>query len=462
MINRDIRPIKPPPSIGRWTPPQIIVASFALIIVLGAAMLMLPWSTTGTPLNWLDALFTSVSATCVTGLTVVDISQRLTPFGQGVLLLLIQLGGLGLMTFSTFFLYIFGRRVSLRHRDIIDTTLSHSPIRDMGALLRRVIGLVLVVEAFGALGLTLGWLSRYPLKTALWHGLFHSISGFCNAGFSLHADSLVMIRDHWGMNLVFMGLIILGGLGFIVLLDFRDLFRRERPPTGVLTFHSKVVVAAAAVLVITGTLGFFAVEHRGTLAGLPLDKQILAALFQSVTARTAGFNTLPMGALTNAGCFLMMFLMFIGAAPGSCGGGVKVTTLGIILAMFYARLRGFDEPRLFHRRLDKPTTGKALSIVLGAVALVGVVFMALLVSEAGHTAGADRAAFLSLSFETISAFGTVGLSMGITPALSSMGRVLIILLMFIGRLGPLTLAVALTGRQPRRPYRLASGEIMVG
>jgi len=457
-VNRALRP----PSIGRWTPPQIIVASFAMIIVLGTLLLMLPWSATGRSLNVIEALFTSVSATCVTGLTVLDISRVLTPFGQSVVLLLIQLGGLGLMTFSTFFLYIFGRRVSLRHRAIIDTTLSHSPIHDMGALLRRVMGLVLGVEAIGALGLTVGWLSRYPLKKALWHGLFHSVSGFCNAGFSLHADSLVMIRDHWGMNLIFMVLIILGGLGFIVLLDFRDFFRKDRSPVGFLTFHSKVVLAAAAVLIVVGTGGFYLVERHNTLAGLPLNQQVLAALFQSVTARTAGFNTLSMGAMSNAGCFLMMFLMFIGAAPGSCGGGVKVTTFGIILAMFYARLRGFEEPRLFHRRLDKPTTGKALSIVLGAVALVGVVFMMLLISESGSVAGEERAAFLSLSFETISAFGTVGLSMGATPSLSTAGRLLIIALMFIGRLGPLTLAVALTGRRPRRPFRLATGEIMVG
>ena len=450
-------------AFSRWTPPQIIVASFAMIIALGTAALMLPWCSTSGSLTLVEALFTSVSATCVTGLTVIDISKVLTPAGQIVVMVLIQLGGLGLMTFSTFFLYLFGRRVSLRHRDIIDITLSHSPVRDIGALLRRVMGLVFVVEAVGAVALTLRFLAHYPLKHAAWLGIFHAISAFCNAGFSLFTNSLEGFRGDWLMNGVVMVLIILGGLGFIVLLDFRDILKRRRRNVGLLSFHSKVVLATSLLLVGIGAVAFFVVEGQGTLHGLPWDQRVLSALFQSVTARTAGFNTLPIGALTNAGCFLLMFLMFIGAAPGSTGGGVKVTTFGILVALFIGRIRGVDEPRLFHRRLAKPTTGKALAIVLGAVVLVAVVFMALLVSESSAgNAPDDRAAFLALSFETISAFGTVGLSMGATPGLTTAGRLFIIVLMFVGRLGPLTLAVALTGRKPRTPYKLAEGEIMVG
>ena len=411
----------------------------------------------------MDALFTAVSATCVTGLTVVNIGSEFTFYGQTVVLVLIQLGGLGIMTFSTFFLYLLGRRVSMRGREIIDSTLSYIPVRNIGSLLRRIMFIVFFVEGVGVLILTVGWLRIYPLPKALYHGIFHAISSFCNAGFSLYGNSFEGFCNDLIVNWVVIGLIVLGGLGFVVLIDFKHLLRRPRGALGRLSFHSKVVLTVTFFLIFIGTLFLFWVEKSHALVDIKPTTGFLVALFQSVTARTAGFNTVRIGSLTNGACFILMFLMFVGAAPGSCGGGVKVSTLGILVALLLARLRGHEEPNFFSRSIPRETVGKALAIVLSSVLLISIIFLCLLLTEDWSVSPQEsRGHFLEFLFEAISAFGTVGLSMGVTPHLSKGGRLLIILLMFVGRLGPLTMAVALTRRKAGGRYRYAKGEIMVG
>ena len=323
--------------------------------------------------------------------------------------------------------------------------------------------IVFSVEALGCILLTLFWLKYYPLPKAIYHGLFHSVSAFCNAGFSLYSNSFEGFQNELWFNLVIIGLIVIGGLGFIVLLDLKNLIRRKDGGVRRLSFHSKVVLSAVVILILFGTLFIFFVERSHTLRDLLPFHRLQAALFQSVTARTAGFNTIPVGLLTNSTCFILMFLMFFGAAPGSCGGGVKVSTLGILAAMFYSRLRGYEEPQIFNRSIPKEAVGKVVAIVLSSVLLIGMIFLGLLLTE-NWSLSPDRSRghFIELLFESVSAFGTVGLSMGATPKLTTVGRVLIIVMMFMGRLGPLTLAVALTRRRPKGRLRYARGEIMVG
>ncbi len=449
--------------VNTLSPTQMIVFSFIVIISIGTILLCLPWATEKESLSFVNALFTAVSATCVTGLTVVDIGSEFTLFGQIVVLILIQLGGLGIMTFSTFFLYLLGKRVSIRGREIIDMTLTHTPVQNIGVLLRKVITIVFFIEGIGFFVLTLKWMNIYPLPKAMYHGLFHAVSAFCNAGFSLYQNSFIDFSTDIWVNCVLIGLIILGGVGFIVLLDFQNLFRRSKPFHGSFSFHSKVVLFVAFFLILVGTLFLFGIERIHSLIVYKPADGFLIALFQSVTARTAGFNTIDIGSLSNGACLIIMFLMFVGAAPGSCGGGVKVSTMGILVALFISRLRGHDEPNLFYRSISQETTGKALIIVLSSILLIGIIFLGLLLTENWILSpNESREDFIALLFETISAFGTVGLSMGITSELSMAGRLLVIVMMFVGRLGPLTMAVALTRGKRDRHFSYARGEVMVG
>ena len=446
-------------------PTQMIVISFLLIIITGTVLLLMPGAVNDHHrLSVIDALFTAVSATCVTGLTVVDIGKDFTIFGQIVVLVLIQFGGLGIMTFSTFFIYILGKRLSLRDKEIIDSTLTHTPVQNIGRLIVKIIALVFTVEGIGAAVLTTRLLNYYPVKKAVYHGIYHSVSAFCNAGFSLYSDSLIRYQSDSWINGIIMSLIVLGGVGFIVLLELKRMLHSNPGKwKHIISFHSKIVITTSLFLIITGAVFIYWVEDSHSLTKMLPSTRVLAAVFQSVTARTAGFNTLDIGSLTNGALFIIMFLMFVGAAPGSCGGGVKVTTLGIFINLFVSKLRGLNEPHIFNRTISQQATNKAFTIVLSSVLIIGIIFYGLLLSEDWNKSPDNsRADFISLFFEAISAFGTVGLSMGVTPNLSAVGRILIILLMFIGRLGPLTIAVALERPRYGVNYRYAKGEIMVG
>ncbi len=445
-------------------PTQLLVLSFGTAILVGAALLATPWASVGDRLGLVDALFTATSATCVTGLVVVDTGRDLSLFGQGVVLALVQLGGLGIMTYSSVFLVMAGGGLSFRGEALIQETLGRKARTTPERLVRSVFVFTLAIEAVGAAVLTAGFSRTMSLGQAAYNGVFHSVSAFCNAGFSLFSTSFVDYRGDWVLNATVMGLIVAGGLGFTVLQDLADAWSDRRAGRAVrLQLHTKVVLGTTAFLVGVGAVGVWAFEARNALAGLPWHEQMAAALFQSVTARTAGFNTLDYATLTNTTLFLSILLMFVGASPGSCGGGIKTSTFAVVAGLFRARVLARRQVSLFRRTVPEGTVARSVSILMASFAFVTLVTFALLATEVGpvpHTAGGGR--FLELFFEAVSAFGTVGLSTGTTPTLSTAGRLLLVGVMFVGRVGPLTLAMAIGRKRGAGVFQYAEEDLMVG
>ncbi len=441
--------------IMKLRPPRLVLLSFVLAACLGAVLLRLPAAAQG------DRL----SAVCVTGLTVVDTGSRLTFFGQMVVLALIQMGGLGIMTFSVLFLYLVTRRFSIRGRELLEETLSQRPLQSMSALLKHVFLWTFVFEVAGAILLTCRFWQQFPGPRAVYLGVFHAVSAFCNAGFGLFSDSLRAYAYDPLVNITVMALVVIGGLGFIVLFDIAHGFRlgvggRRQP----ISLHTRLVLQTTGILLAVGCLAFFAVESFNSLAGLPWHRRLLVSLFHSVTARTAGFSTVDIGTLTSATLMVLMALMFIGASPGSTGGGIKTSTFAVLVALVLARFRGSEEVNCCHRRLPNGILAKALAAAVFGVVVVGTFGLALSITELGFrpfTSGPGQS--LAVLFEAVSAFGTVGLSTGLTPHLSSIGKFLLVLLMLVGRVGPLMLAIAL-GRGDRRPtgFRYVEESVLVG
>lgn len=448
----------------RSHPSRLIILSFLGAICVGWILLSLPQASTKAPLSLVDSLFTATSATCVTGLIVVDTGSRFTTFGQLVILTLIQLGGLGIMTFSSFFLIVMGRRLSIKHRLVIQQSFSQVPRKDLFRLVRYVLRFTLFTEALGALLLYVKFVHLYPTGKAAYHAIFHAVSAFCNAGFSLYKTSFVGFQGDLQVNAVMTALIILGGLGFFALADLNLLGRLVRFRTvKKLSLHTKTVFAVTGVLLLGGTLLVLALEWQNTLAGKPFGTKLLAAFFQSVTPRTAGFNTLSTSQLTNATLFLLIMLMFVGASPGSTGGGIKTSTFGILVALMVARLKGRRNVELFRRTVPLSIVAKAISVVALALVTISLVTMLLSVSEGGWVLSRmGRGRFLEFLFETTSAFSTVGLSTGVTPNLSALGKILIAITIFIGRVGPLTLALAVGQRVGERRFEYPEENVMVG
>jgi trk system potassium uptake protein len=450
----------------RWlAPSHLPILTFAGLILVGTLLLMLPAASTGPALSWVDALFTATSATCVTGLVVVDTGADLSLFGQWIVLLLIQCGGLGIMTFSTVFILFMGGRLSFIGRTVLQDTFTHGPDTRLASLIKHVLLLTLFLEALGAALLFLRFVGLYPPGQALYYSLFHAISAFCNAGFSLFPDNFMGFREDPLLNLTICGLIIAGGLGFLVLVEVKRLvFARSSPPTSRrLSVHSKIVLSLTLILLIGGTLGFLIFEWHGGLGDLPLPDKLMAAFFQSVTTRTAGFNTLDFGRLASITLFFAISLMFIGAGSGSTAGGIKVNTLGVLLALSRAHLRGEQAVNLFHRTLTPTVVARAVAVFAVSLVVVHVATMALVVTEMGFTPHAQNGRlFLELLFEVVSAFGTVGLSTGVTPTLSGPGKVILVLVMFTGRLGPLAIALGLFGRERKARLEYAESSVMVG
>lgn len=439
-----------------WTlsPAQVLVIGFASIILLGALLLTLPAATTdGQGLNFIDALFEATSAVCVTGLVVVDTGTVLTPFGQTVIIFLIQVGGLGFMTVATLFAIMLGKRIGLRERLLMQEALNQITIQGVVKLTRYILMATFIIEGTAALILTAVWLKDLGWPRAFYFGLFHAISAFCNAGFDLFGNFRSLtgyVANPW-VNIVIMSLITLGGIGFTVMADVYQKRSFAR-----FSLHTKMVLTISLLLVVGGAAGILVLENSNpkTLGALGPGGKILAAFFQSVTPRTAGYNTLDMPSLTTATQFLLIILMFIGASPGSTGGGIKTTTFGALLAAAWATINGKEEAEVFRRRLSEVTVFKALAIAMAAGLLVMVVTMALSVTE--------QAEFITVLFETVSAFGTVGLSLGLTPNLTDVGKLLITLTMFAGRVGPLTLAIALAQKGKKTLIRQPEEKIMVG
>jgi trk system potassium uptake protein TrkH len=442
-------------------PLRLLVSSFAAFIAAGTGLLLLPAATpAGQPIGFLDALFTATSAVCVTGLVVRDTGTGFTPFGQAVILGLIQLGGLGIMTFSLVVLSLLGGRLSLASRSVLTHTLAGAGRSDgLRPLLSLVVRFTFVVEVVGALVLFLRWRGTLGASGAAWAATFHSVSAFCNAGFSLWASSLEGYRDDPVVNGAIMGLIVLGGLGFLVVREVQRWWRRPSQ----LSLHTKVTLATTAWLVGAGAAGIWLVERNDALADLSIGSQLLASVFQSVTARTAGFNTVDLAEFTPAGLFVLMLLMFVGGSPGSCAGGIKTTTLGVLTLAAWQRIRGHSSVNAFRRSLGHSTLENAVTITIGGIVVTLAGVFGLLLFQTPHSSVNElHGEFAGYFFEVVSAVGTVGLSVGKTASLTPMARLLVIVLMFLGRLGPLTVAMALARSSGGTDLQLAEEDVMVG
>ena len=451
--------------LDRFTPAQALMFYYALTILLGALLLTTPWAAHGKPLSFVDALFTATSAQCVTGLSVIDIGTRLSGFGQFVVLMLIQIGGLGIMTFSVYLFIYLRVGVSIRGRWIINETLLHTPISSWRELIRDIFLMTLIIEAMGTLLLAVAFVPRLGFWPGLYSAIFHSVSAFCNAGFSLFPDSLISYRANPLVNITLLMLIVLGGIGFLVIREllqtgYSKITRPQR--TVRISLHTKIVLVTTMVLIVGGSLAIGIIENNAALAGMPVAEKIWTSLFQAITARTAGFNTIDLNSFEVPTVFLIIFLMFIGASPGSAGGGVKTTSLALFYAIFSSRLKGQPHTSLFRRTIPDDAINKAFSLVLLAITLIGVALFALLMVQATDLAHENKRLFLSYLFETFSAFTTTGLSLGATNSLTDIGKVIIILLMFAGRVGLLTMAFAIAGKTRSFSARYAEENIMIG
>lgn len=437
----------------------LLPVSFAGLILVGTALLSLPIAAAdGRPVGILDALFTATSAACVTGLITLDTATAWSPVGQGIILALIQLGGLGILTFSTFFAILLGRRLTLGQRDIAARSHGMAAKIDVRGLVMRVVTYALALELVGAVVLSAFFAREAGLGSGIWRGVFHAISAFCNAGFSLFSDSLEGYAGSWTVNLVVMALIFLGGIGFIVMTDLEKWLRQGKRPT----LHTRVALATSGILLAGTALAFWGFEAGNILRGRAWDEQALVILFQSVTPRTAGFNTVPYAELTNSTLMLTMLLMFIGGSPGSTAGGVKTTTAAILYGLLASKARRFRNATLFRRTVPERLVGEATAMVLLSILIVMAGTFLLQWTELFNLPHPEiRGDFLELNFEAVSAFGTVGLSMGETEGLRNSGKLVVIALMFIGRLGPLTFAVAIGGRRRRR-WEYAEEAVLVG
>lgn len=449
--------------LQRLSAAQALVLYYGVAIFVGAVLLTLPIAAPGGGLSFLDALFTATSAQCVTGLVVVDTGTHLTVFGQLVVLTLIQIGGLGIMTFSVYLFFHLGMGVGAKGRWIINETLSHTPVKSLPDLIRRIFLLTAVAELVGTALLAVAFIPRLGVIKGLYFALFHSISAFCNAGFGLFSNSLVGFQGNWLVNLTVMGLITAGGLGFLVIMEVLSRWRHRRDPRPRrLSLHSNIVLTTSAILLVAGTLAIWLLERGGSLAEMSGGRALLVSLFQSVTTRTAGFNTMDLDMLRTPTIMAMVFLMFIGASPGSTGGGVKTTSLALFYGIMVSRLKGNQHTNLFRRTLPDETVTKALALVMLAVILIGIALFWLLLVQVPERAHEGSRVLLGHAFEAVSAFATVGLSLGVTTALTVAGKWIIIALMFIGRVGLLTVAFAIAGRTRQYPTHYAEESIMIG
>lgn len=441
------------------TPPRLFVLSFAGLICLGTVMLWLPFSTEDTPLGLVDALFTSASSVCVTGLATIDIGKNLSFAGQLVTLALFQAGGLGIITFSVILFSLMGRDTSFRGREITQATFMITPGRDFYLIVKRVLQYTLIIEGVGTALLFSRFLADYPAARAFYYAIYHAVSAFNNCGLSLFSDNMAGYRSDIVVNITIMALVVTGGIGFIVLHELTEKFRGRRKK---FSLHSKIVLVTTTALVLLGAVCIFFMERHNVLAGASLKDSLLISFFHSVSARTAGFNTVDIGMLTNSTILILLFLMFVGASPGSTGGGIKTTSFAILCLVIANRVRGSENINIANRTLSVKLVDRAVTIIFVSAMIIGVITASLLLFSTSDGATlAQRSEFVSCIFETFSAFGTVGLSMGTTPALNNIQKCIIVMMMFIGRVGPLTLAFALHSRK-KKTLIYAEETVMVG
>jgi trk system potassium uptake protein TrkH len=428
-------------STGKWkiTKSQIIVIGFLSLILFGSVLLMLPVAAkngNGTP--FIDALFTATTATCVTGLVVHDTFSYWSIFGQLVILCLIQVGGLGFMTLATLFSLAVRRKISYNERLLISESLGKDSAQGVVSLTQHLLVGTLAIESAGVLILAVKFIPTMGFGTGLYYAVFHSISAFCNAGIDLMGQfapysSLTAYADDWVVNLTIMSLIIIGGLGFMV---WENIYRSKSFRD--LSVHTKLVLTITIFLIVIGTLLILQFEHDNprTLGDKPWDEKILSSLFQSVTCRTAGFNTIDLAQMRNASIIVMTILMFIGGAPGSTAGGVKVTVIGILFLTILSTMRGNDDVNIMEKRLGKNTVFRAM--------MVFIIAMVILCTGTLLLCAFEDISIRESVFEVASALGTVGLSLGMTPTFGMPAKIMLILIMFMGRVGVFTMAVSIS------------------
>lgn len=458
-------------------PTQTLVASFLVLITSGAGLLMLPTASAQgkESLGLVDALFTATSATCVTGLIVKDTGEHFSLIGQAIILILIQLGGLGIVVFGAVFALLLRQVLNVREQVAMQDLLSAGTLSKIGNMITFIIVGTIIIETVGAIGLIRMWSS--DTERPVFYSIFHSISAFCNAGFSLHKDSFIAYDRSWQIYGVICPLIILGGLGFSVLYDlvniltdrikrffkkrFYKQYRLSMEAPKRMRLQTKIVLSVSVSLIILGTLGILLFERHASPGGVPGSAGVLDALFQSITARTAGFNTVDISAMSPSSRFIVILLMFIGGSPGSTAGGIKTVTLAVVVMTAIAALRKRQEVEMFQRSVRIVVVGRAITVTLLFAAVLLVLTLALSISENSKLAalGFDMS---DIAFEAASALGTVGLTTGITPLLTTAGKLIIIAAMLIGRLGPLTLLAALTFNLRPAKYNYPDEAIMVG
>jgi len=442
------------------SPTRIFVLSFAAVILTGGILLWFPFSATKGNLRFVNALFTSTSAVCVTGLVVIDVGKDLSILGQVITIFLFQIGGLGIITFSTLFFVLMGRGISFKGREIVQSTFLHTPRRDLIVIAKSVLWFTFVTESFGTLFLFIRFSQDFPAGTALYHAIYNAISAFNNCGYSLFSDNLMGYQGDLIVNLTVMGLIVHGGIGFIVQYE---VLSRLRGLQKKLSIHAKIALITTTILIFSGAFLFYVFERNHIIKDIPILNKILASLFQSVTPRTAGFNTVDIGALTNATILLMLILMFIGASPGSTGGGVKTTSAALLVMLMWSRLKGNLDVSLFNRTIPREIVSRSISIIFASAFSIAIITSVLLISGGGKLPPTEsRHFFVEYLFDTVSAFGTVGLSMGITPKLNDIQKYALILMMFAGRVGPLTLAFSLSRSAVGKGLTYAEEGVMVG
>lgn len=436
----------------RLSPPQIMVIGFLSLILIGALLLMLPFATKDRHhLSFVDALFEATSAVCVTGLAVVDTGTTFTLFGQIVLLTLIQIGGLGFMTIGVLIAIILGRNIGLKDRLLIQQTVNHLSIQGVVALVRNIVIITFIAEGIGALILGIHWSQEMGWAQGLYYGIFHSISAFNNAGFGLRPDSMMSWMADPVVIMTVSLLIILGGLGFFVIIEVTNLRAKKK-----LSLHTKVVLLMTILLLVISTAVIFFLErfNPDSLAGRPLGEQILASYFQGVVTRTAGFNSVDIASLSDPTHLFMMLMMYIGAAPSSTGGGIKVTTFAMLVLAALMVIRGQNQINFFKRRIAFDVVNKAVSI---AMISVGIIFTGTFILSIFEPFPVKE-----LMYETISAFATVGLSLGITFELTDISKVVLSIIMFIGRIGPLTMFFALSNQKTEQRVKYPEEKLLIG
>lgn len=446
---------------AQYSTRQIVAGAFLGMILLGTLLLMLPFATTGQGVRFIDALFTMTSSICVTGLIVLDTPKDFTLFGQLVILMGIQLGGLGYSTTATLLLLALGRRIGLKERMMMMEVLSTLSMEGLVRFVKVIVAITLIVESVGALILTVRFSFDMDPLRALYFGVFHAVSAFNNAGFSLFSENLALAayRTDLTVNLTVSTLIVLGGIGFLV---YRDILDNVRGTRFRLSTHTKLAVLVSVLLIVGGTLGIWAfeVQNEKTLAAMPVGDQVLAAYFHSISARTAGFSTIDMSLVATPTLYFLILLMIVGASPGSTGGGIKTTTFGIICASIWGTLKGRADVMMFHRRIPQELVIK--SYVLSALAFGLVTGFTMLLSYS------ENQSFLRLMFEVASAAGTVGLSTGnggvlsLSALFSDFGKCLVIATMFLGRLGPLAVGLFAVRSHEDLRYRYAEARVVLG